>query len=86
MIVKDITFTITTENHPGILFRIAAVFLRRNINIEMLNVAAAGTTLPDGEDASRFTIVVYIGEEMAGKLARQIDKIVGVYRVEYAGR
>ncbi len=75
---KEITFSITTENHPGILFRIAAVFLRRNINIEVLNVAES----PREEGVSYFIITVYVDREMAVKLARQLEKIVGVYGVD----
>jgi len=67
--------SVFTENQPGILFRVASVFLRRKINIESFKVSdspVAGISL--------FTIVVVATEEMACTLVRQINKIVGVLK------
>jgi acetolactate synthase-1/3 small subunit len=67
--------SVFTENQPGILFRVASVFLRRQINIESFKVSdspVAGISL--------FTIVVVVGEAMAETLVRQINKVVGVLK------
>ena len=48
------TITAFTENTPGVLYRIADLFLRRKINIESLTVSEV-----KNEDQSQFTIVVY---------------------------
>ncbi len=70
---KEYVFSILTENHPGILHRIASVFLRRKVNIETLNVTASAQ-----EGFSRFIIVVLIEDAVAQTITRQIQKIVGV--------
>ncbi len=67
-----------TENHPGILFRVAAVFLRRKINIETFKVSDSPV-----KGISLFTIVVVVPEAMAQTLVRHINKIVGVLKSGY---
>ena len=67
-----------TENHPGILFRVASVFLRRKINIESFKVSDSPV-----RGISLFTIVAVIDEAMARVLVQQINRIVGVLRSSY---
>ncbi len=78
MEIREYVFSILTENHPGILHRIASVFLRRKINIETLNVSASAM-----QGFSRFIIQVLIDQVTARALERQIQKIVGVVKVDF---
>jgi acetolactate synthase-1/3 small subunit len=75
---KEYIISVFTENHPGILFRIAAVFLRRKINIETFKVSDS----PVG-GISLFTIVVRVDEAMARVLVQQINKVVDVLKAGY---
>lgn len=75
---QEFTITVYTENHVGIMIRIAIVFSRRKINIESINV---GPTEVKG--ISRFTIVIEESEEVVQKVARQIEKQVEVLKVFY---
>jgi aminotransferase len=70
------TFIIFTKNKPGVLYRIADLFLRRKINIESLTVAEIN--LPG---ISRFTILVDTNEENAQKIAKQLYRIIEVLKV-----
>jgi acetolactate synthase-1/3 small subunit len=67
------TFTIYTENCPGILHRITTVFTRRKINVESLTVSDT-----EQHGISRFTIVVKADEAAAIKVAQQIGKVIEV--------
>lgn len=78
--MNEQTFTISvyTENNPGLLNRIATIFVKRHINIESLNVSAS-----EIEAVSRFTIVVNTTEKQADKLVGQIQKQVEVIKAYY---
>jgi acetolactate synthase I/III small subunit len=73
---QEWTITVYTENQVGLLNRIAIIFSRRKINIDSLN-----TSPSEIEGIHRFTIVVYETEDTVGKLARQIEKLVDVFKV-----
>jgi acetolactate synthase-1/3 small subunit len=75
---KEYIISVFTENHPGILFRIASVFLRRKINIESFKVSDSPV-----KGVSLFTIVVLVDEAMAHTLVRQINKAVDVLKAGY---
>lgn len=75
---KEFTITVYTENHIGLLVRIATIFSRRKINIESLN-----TSPSEAEGIHRFTIVIEETEEVVRKLARQIEKQVEVLKAYY---
>lgn len=75
---EEFTITVYTENHIGLLVRIAAMFSRRKINIESLN-----TSPSEAEGIHRFTIVINETEEVVRKLARQIEKQVEVLKAYY---
>ena len=75
---QEFTITVYTENHSGLLVRIATMFSRRKINIESLN-----TSPSEAEGIHRFTIVINEFEEVVRKLARQIEKQVEVLKAYY---
>jgi acetolactate synthase-1/3 small subunit len=74
----EFTITVYTENHIGLLNRIAIIFSRRKINIESLN-----TSPSEVPGIHRFTIVIDETEEVVKKLARQIEKQVEVLKAYY---
>src|SRR5215217_3302744 len=75
---QEYTITVYTENHIGLLNRIAIMFSRRKINVESLN-----TSPSEVESIHRFTIVVRESEEVVRKLVRQIEKQVEVLKAYY---
>ncbi len=75
---QEFTITVYTENHIGLLVRIATIFSRRKINIESLN-----TSPSEAEGIHRFTIVIEETEDVVRKLARQIEKQVEVLKAYY---
>ncbi|MDZ4072163.1 MAG: acetolactate synthase small subunit [Sediminibacterium sp.] len=75
---QEFTITVYTENHIGLLNRIAVIFSRRKINIESLN-----TSPSEVEGIHRFTIVIDELEEVVRKLVRQIEKQVEVLKAYY---
>lgn len=75
---QEYTITVYTENHIGLLNRIAIMFSRRKINIESLN-----TSPSEVEGIHRFTIVINESEEVVKKLVRQIEKQIEVLKAYY---
>src|SRR5688572_30827545 len=75
---QEFTITVYTENHIGLLNRIAIIFSRRKINIESLNVSPS-----EIEGIHRFTLVVNETVDVVVKVARQIEKQVEVLKVYY---
>lgn len=75
---QEYTITVHTENHIGLLNRIAIIFSRRKINVESLN-----TSPSEVEGIHRFTIVINESEEVVKKLVRQIEKQVEVLKARY---
>src|ERR1700712_2383844 len=78
MFKQEFTITVYTENHIGLLTRIATIFSRRKINIDSMN-----TSPSEIEGIHRFTIVIDEMEEVVRKLARQLEKQVEVLKVYY---
>lgn len=72
------TFLIYSENTPGLLSQITAVFTRRQVNIESLNVCASSTP-----GVHKFTITCYCAEAMAKMLTKQMEKRIEVLRANY---
>lgn len=70
------TITVFSENKPGILYRLASLFLRRKINIESLTVSET-----DKESLSRFTILVKTEKDLVEKVVKQLYKIIEVAKV-----
>jgi acetolactate synthase I/III small subunit len=75
---QEFTLTVYTENHIGLLNRVAIFFSRRKINIESLN-----TSPSEAKGIHRFTIVIHETEEVVAKLVRQIEKGVEVLKAYY---
>jgi acetolactate synthase-1/3 small subunit len=75
---QEYTISVYTENHIGLLNRIAIMFSRRKINIDSLN-----TSPSEIEGIHRFTIVIDEAEEVVRKLVRQIEKQVEVLKAYY---
>jgi acetolactate synthase-1/3 small subunit len=72
------TISIYTENNIGLLNRISAIFQRRRINIESLNISVS-----EIEGVSRFTILVNMTEVNVKKIIGQIEKQVEVIKAFY---
>lgn len=68
------TITIFSENKPGILYRVAGLFLKRKINIESLTVSETGK-----KGISRFTIVIEAEPEEARKVTAQVNRVIEVH-------
>lgn len=76
--IKSYTISIYTENNIGLLNRISAIFQRRHVNIESLNISVS-----EIEGVSRFTIVVNMTETRVKKIIGQIDKQIEVIKAYY---
>ncbi|AVR46969.1 acetolactate synthase small subunit [Christiangramia fulva] len=75
---KNYTVSIYTENNLGLLSRIAAIFLRRHINIESITASPS-----EVNDVMRFIIVVNVTEDQIKKIVGQIEKQIEVIRAFY---
>src|SRR5450432_4471117 len=75
---QEFTISVYTENHIGLLNRIAIIFSRRKINIDSLN-----TSPSEVPGIHRFTIVINETEDVVRKLCRQIEKQVEVLKAYY---
>lgn len=75
---QEYTLTVYTENQVGLLNKIAIMFSRRKINLEILN-----TSPSEIDNIHRFTIVVIETEEVVKNLVRQMEKLVDVFKVFY---
>src|SRR5436189_6286503 len=75
---QEFTISVYTENHIGLLNRIAIIFSRRKINVESLN-----TSPSEVPGIHRFTIVINETEEVVKKLVRQVEKQVEVLKAYY---
>lgn len=76
--IKLYTFLIYSENVPGLLSQISAVFTRRQVNIESLNVCASSTP-----GVHKYTITAYCNEHTAQMLAAQTEKRIEVLQANY---
>ena len=72
------TISVYTENNIGLLNRISAIFQRRHINIESLNISPS-----EIEEVAKFTIVVNMAEDNVKKIIGQIEKQVEVIKAYY---
>jgi len=70
------TLSVTVENRPGVLTRVATLFRRRGYNIDSLTV---GTTESIG--VSRMTIVVQGDDTVMEQVIKQLYKLVDVIKV-----
>ena len=75
---KQYTISVYTENNIGLLNRISAIFQRRHINIESMNIS-----ISEIEAVSRFTILVNMTEVNVRKIIGQIEKQIEVIKAFY---
>ena len=75
---KFYTMLIYSENFAGILNQITAVFTRRQVNIESLNVCASSTP-----GVHKYTITCNCTEDMAKMLTKQMEKKIDVLQAHY---
>ena len=78
METKLYTMIIYSENFAGILNQITAVFTRRQVNIESLNVCASSTP-----GVHKYTITCNCSDEMVQTLCKQIEKKIDVLQANY---
>jgi len=76
--LKSYTISVYTENNIGLLNRVSAIFQRRRINIESLNISVS-----EIEGVSRFTIVVNMTEANIKKIVGQVEKQIEVIKAYY---
>lgn len=75
--MKNYTITVFSENKPGVLYRIADMFVRRKVNVESLTVSEIEQT-----GNSRFTIVVKAETQAhVDKIVKQLERIIEVSHV-----
>ena len=75
---KLYTLLVYSENVAGILNQITAVFTRRQVNIESLNVSAS--SIPG---VHKYTITAWSDEDQINKITRQIEKKIDVIKANY---
>lgn len=74
----DFTITICSEKSIGILNRILLIFSKRLINIENLIMSSSETN-----NINRYIITVKINPEQLEKVIKQIEKQIGVIKVNF---
>ena len=67
-----------SENIAGILNQITAVFTRRQVNIESLNVSASSI-----EGLHKYTITAWSDQDQIEKITKQIEKKIDVVKAKY---
>jgi len=75
---KLYTLLVYSENVAGILNQVTAVFTRRQVNIESLNVSAS--SIPG---VHKYTITAWSDEDQIIKIAHQIEKKIDVIKCNY---
>ena len=70
------TFSIVSEDNPGVLMRIANLIYRRGYNIESLSVGRTDTP-----GLSRFTIIIEGEEGVYDQIKKQLMKLIEVVEV-----
>ena len=72
------TLLVYSENPPGLLSQITAIFPRRQVNIETLNVCASSTP-----GVHKYTITCVCTEDMVRMLTAQMEKRIDVLQANY---
>ena len=75
---KLYTIIVHSENVAGVLNQVTAVFTRRQINIESLNVSAS--SIPG---VHKYTITAWTDPDTMEKVAKQISKKIDVVQTQY---
>ena len=72
------TLFVHSENIAGLLNQITAVFTRRQINIESLNVSASSI-----KGVHKYTITAWTDKDTIEKVVKQIEKKIDVLQAHY---
>lgn len=72
------TLIVHSENIAGLLNQVTAVFTRRQLNIESLNVSASSI-----KGVHKYTITTCTTKDMIEKVVRQIEKRIDVLQAHY---
>ena len=75
---KLYTLLVFSENIAGILNQITAVFTRRQVNIESLNVSASSI-----QGIHKYTITAWSDKSQIEKITRQIEKKIDVVKADF---
>lgn len=75
---KLFTVSIYTENNIGLLNRISAIFQRRHLNLDSINISSS-----EIENVSKWTIVLQLTEDRMKKIIGQIEKQIDVIKAYY---
>lgn len=75
---KFYTLLVYSENIAGVLNQITAVFTRRQVNIESLNVSAS--SIPG---VHKYTITAWSDEDQIVKITKQIEKKIDVVKANF---
>ena len=75
---KLYTLLVYSETRAGILNQITAVFTRRQVNIESLNVSASSI-----KDVHKYTITAWSDEDQIRKITKQIEKKIDVVKADF---
>lgn len=75
---KLYTMLVYSENIAGILNQITAVFTRRQVNIESLNVSASSI-----EGVHKYTITAWSDEDLIKTITKHIEKKIDVIKADY---
>lgn len=76
--MKLYTIQVYTENIAGVLNQITAVFTRRQVNIESLNVSASSI-----KGIHKYTLTAFVTESIIAKMVKQIERKVDVVKADY---
>ena len=72
------TLSVFSENFAGLLNQVTAVFTRRQVNIESLNVSASSI-----KGVHKYTITCWSTEEQIQIITKQIEKRIDVLQAHY---
>lgn len=75
---KFYTLIVFSENFVGLLNQVTAVFTRRQVNIESLNVSASSI-----KGVHKYTITCWSDEEQIQIITKQIEKKIDVLQAHY---
>lgn len=75
---KFYTLLVFSENFAGVLNQVTAVFTRRQVNIESLNVSASSI-----KGVHKYTITCWSTEEQISTITKQVEKKIDVLQANY---
>ncbi|AFC27958.1 acetolactate synthase, small subunit [Paenibacillus mucilaginosus 3016] len=78
--MRKCTLSLTVQDSPGVLQRIAGLFGRRGYNMDSITVGAS-----EEEGTARVTIIVREDERSTEQICRQLRKLIDVLEVKELG-